>query len=77
MKELFKKTINVPGLFFLSGISGLIYETVWFRMLIRVFGTTFEATSAVLAVFMGGLALGAWLAGKRTDDLKNILKTYA
>lgn len=77
MKDLFKKNINVPGLFFLSGISGLIYETVWFRMLIRVFGTTLEATSAVLAVFMGGLALGAWLAGKRTDGLKNALKAYA
>ncbi len=77
MKELLKKPINVPGLFFLSGISGLIYETVWFRMLIRVFGTTLEATSAVLAVFMGGLALGAWLAGKKADDLKNTLRIYA
>ncbi len=77
MKDLFKKNINIPFLFFLSGISGLVYETVWFRMLVRVFGTTLEATSTVLAVFMGGLALGAWLAGRRSDSVKNALKTYA
>ena len=77
MNESPDKDLNIPFLFFLSGISGLIYETVWFRMLIRVFGTTLEATSTILAVFMGGLALGAWLAGKKADSIKNPLKTYA
>ncbi|OGR67640.1 MAG: hypothetical protein A2081_00835 [Elusimicrobia bacterium GWC2_61_19] len=77
MKNPFKNHPNVPLLFFISGISGLIYETVWFRMLIRVFGTTLEATSTVLAVFMGGLALGAVLAGKKADGLRNPLKVYA
>ncbi|MBI4801701.1 MAG: fused MFS/spermidine synthase [Elusimicrobia bacterium] len=46
-------------------------------MLIRVFGTTIEATSTALAVFMGGLALGAWLAGRETDKIKNPLRCYA
>lgn len=77
MRNPFKAHPNIPLLFFISGISGLIYETVWFRMLIRVFGTTLEATSTVLAVFMGGLALGAVLAGKKADGLKNPLKFYA
>lgn len=77
MKNIFRRAPNIPLLFFLSGISGLVYETVWFRMLIRVFGTTLEATSTVLAVFMGGLALGAVLAGKKADGLKNPLKIYA
>ena len=71
MRNPFKIQPSIPFLFFISGISGLIYETVWFRMLIRVFGTTLEATSTVLAVFMGGLALGAVLAGKKADGLKN------
>ncbi|OGS52288.1 MAG: hypothetical protein A3J79_03280 [Elusimicrobia bacterium RIFOXYB2_FULL_62_6] len=69
--------MNIPFLFFLSGVSGLIYETVWFRMLIRVFGTTIEATSTALAVFMGGLALGAWLAGRKSDAVRNPLRCYA
>lgn len=77
MKNIFNKAPNIPLLFFLSGISGLVFETVWFRMLIRVFGTTLEATSTVLAVFMGGLALGAVLAGRKADGLKNPLKVYA
>lgn len=77
MRNLLKARPNIPLLFFISGVSGLIYETVWFRMLIRVFGGTLEATSTVLAVFMGGLALGAVLAGRRADGLKNPLKIYA
>ncbi|HCC47463.1 MAG TPA: hypothetical protein DEQ38_05015 [Elusimicrobia bacterium] len=77
IKNFLNSRPNIPLLFFLSGVSGLIYETVWFRMLIRVFGTTLEATSTVLAVFMGGLALGAVIAGKKADGAKNPLKAYA
>jgi spermidine synthase len=77
MKNPLTNHPSVPLLFFLSGVSGLIFETVWFRMLIRVFGSTLEATSTVLAVFMGGLAIGAVLAGRRTARLDNPLKLYA
>src|SRR5947209_6085800 len=42
----------VPGwlylLFFLSGISGLMYEVVWVRMLTRILGSTVYATSTLL-----------------------------
>ena len=54
-------------LVFLSGISGLIYEIVWIRALGRHFGTTAPAISTVLAAFMGGLALGNLLIGRRAD----------
>ncbi|MBI3299017.1 MAG: fused MFS/spermidine synthase [Elusimicrobia bacterium] len=64
-------------LFFLSGVSGLVYQVVWMRMLIRVFGITVDATSAVVAVFMGGLALGSWLAGRRQRTLEPSLRLYA
>jgi len=77
MKNLLRSKPGIPLLFFISGVSGLIYETVWFRMLIRVFGGTLEATSTVLAVFMGGLALGAVIAGRKADGLKNPLRLYA
>lgn len=59
--------IPVPALlllFVVSGASGLVYEVIWMRQLILVFGSTLFATSAVLATFMGGLALGAYLAGR-------------
>lgn len=64
-------------LFFLSGISGLIYETVWLRVLIRVLGSTVYATSIVLAAFMAGLAVGSYVLGRYVDKYKNPLRLYA
>ena len=54
-------------LFFLSGATSLVYEVVWLRQLILIFGSTLFATSAILSTFMGGLALGAFLAGRIMD----------
>ncbi|HYN09992.1 MAG TPA: fused MFS/spermidine synthase [Vicinamibacterales bacterium] len=51
-------------LYGLSGAAGLIYEVLWTRQLTLLMGHTTAATSAVLAAFMGGLALGAALAGR-------------
>jgi spermidine synthase len=63
-------------LFFASGLSSLIYQVVWTRMLVLVFGSTTYATATVLAIFMGGLALGAWLAGRVADRLSNQFLWY-
>jgi spermidine synthase len=57
-------------LFVASGFSSLIYQVVWTRMLVLVFGSTTFATSTVLAVFMGGLALGSFVAGRVSDKIK-------
>jgi predicted membrane-bound spermidine synthase/tetratricopeptide (TPR) repeat protein len=54
-------------LFFLSGISALIYEIVWTRMLTLVFGHTVYSVSVVLAAFMAGLGLGSYLWGASID----------
>lgn len=62
------------GVFFLSGFAGLVYQVVWMRMLVRVFGGTVLATSTVIAVFMGGLALGAAMA---TRWRRTSARTYA
>ncbi len=59
----------VAALFLLSGASGLIFETLWVRMLTTTFGATTFALSTVLTVFMGGLALGGFLAGRLADRL--------
>ncbi|HZI93152.1 MAG TPA: fused MFS/spermidine synthase, partial [Patescibacteria group bacterium] len=64
-------------IFFLSGASGLIYEVVWSRSLVLVFGSTTHAISTVLAAFMGGLALGSYLVGRRGDRFGDPLKVYA
>ena len=51
-------------LFVLSGATSLIYEVLWLRQLILIFGSTQFATSTILSTFMGGLALGAFCAGR-------------
>ena len=61
-------TVSVRPLFLLlyaaSGAAALIYEISWTRLLTLQMGHTVAAASTVLAAFMGGLALGAWIAGK-------------
>jgi spermidine synthase len=63
--------------FFFSGLCGLIYEVVWSRMLTLVFGNTTHAISAVVAVFMLGLAVGSYLCGRWIPKIKNLLRGYA
>src|SRR6059036_3550198 len=54
-------------LFFLSGATGLIYELLWVRVLYQAFGSTIQSVTTVVAAYMGGLGLGAWLLGRRAD----------
>jgi predicted membrane-bound spermidine synthase len=63
--------------FFLSGASSLIFQTIWTRMLHHVFGVTSVAISTVLAVFMAGLGIGNWVAGKYANRIKHPIFAYA
>ena len=51
-------------LFVLSGFAGLVYQSLWSHYLGLVLGHAAYAQSLVLAIFMGGMALGAWLAAR-------------
>jgi spermidine synthase len=65
--------------FFLSGVTGLIYEVLWTRMIVKIIGGAPFAVSIILTVFMGGLGLGSYIAGRVIDDFKNpakLLRTY-
>ena len=68
--------ILVFSLFFLSGAFALIYEVSWVRAMSLQFGSTTLAVSTVVTLFMGGLALGAWIAGKMADRFSNPLARY-
>ncbi|MEQ8819583.1 MAG: fused MFS/spermidine synthase [Sumerlaeia bacterium] len=63
-------------MFLLSGAAGLVYQVVWTRQLTTMFGATLYAVATVLTAFMGGLALGSWLFGKKADSLKRPLLFY-
>ncbi len=63
--------------FGLSGTAALIYQTAWTRQFAIVFGTSELAVATVLAAYMGGLALGAWLAEKFLPRVKRPVLAYA
>ena len=62
--------------FFLSGFAALLYQTVWTRELSFVFGTSELAVAAVLAAYMGGLALGASAAARFVMRLRRPVLAY-
>jgi len=47
-----------------SGAAALVYQVIWNRLLLVVFGSTTSATATVVAAFMGGMALGAWMLAR-------------
>ncbi|MEQ2006152.1 MAG: fused MFS/spermidine synthase, partial [Limisphaerales bacterium] len=63
-------------LFFCSGATALVYEVLWSKYLALMLGSTVQAQTVVLAVFMGGLALGNRLFGRRADAAANPLALY-
>jgi spermidine synthase len=65
------------GAFFLTGATSLILEVVWTRLLLLSLGTTPVAMGAVLGAFMGGMALGSWLAGRRLLQRLSPVAVYA
>ncbi|MGA3142633.1 MAG: fused MFS/spermidine synthase [Verrucomicrobiota bacterium] len=66
----------VLALFFGSGATALVYEVVWSKFLSVMFGSTIYAQTVVLAVFMGGLALGNRIFGGRSDRLRQPVRAY-
>lgn len=65
------------AIFFVSGFCGLIYESIWSHYLKLLLGHAAYAQAVVLVVFVGGLALGAWLTGRVSERLRNPILLYA
>lgn len=63
--------------FLLTGATALVFEVVWTRLLLLSIGATAVAVGAVLGAFMGGMAVGAFLAGRRFAARLDPVVTYA
>jgi spermidine synthase len=76
---LSKKTqfVLICVLFVLSGVAALIYQITWFKHLSYFLGNSTYAQAVVLATFMGGLAIGAWWWGQKSDESQNPLILFA
>src|SRR3989344_6049238 len=61
------------------GFSALIFQVVFAKNLVLLFGLTAPAISTVLAVYFSGLALGSLFFGKIADRFSpdKLLKIYA
>jgi spermidine synthase len=73
-------SILMLSCFFLSGLTGLIYQILWTRMIVKVIGSAPFAVSIILTVFMGGLGLGSFVASRMIDRVKEpqkLLRLYA
>ena len=64
-------------IFTASGFAGLIYESIWTHYLGLILGHSAYAQVLVLALFMGGMALGAWFISRKSALLKQPLIIYA
>jgi spermidine synthase len=64
------------AIFILSGASGLIYEVVWSRQLVLVFGNTTQAIAAILTGYFGGMAVGSLVGGRVADRVRSPLRLY-
>lgn len=60
-----------------SGACALVYQIAWTRDLRLVFGGSTAASAAVVAVFVGGLGLGAWKIGERAERSARPLHLYS
>src|SRR3954464_4101344 len=60
---------GIHVVFIISGISALIYQLVWQRALLMLYGSNTESVAMVVAAFMIGLGLGS-IAGGRASNRK-------
>lgn len=68
---------RLHGALFLSGAAALAYELLWLRAAGTLIGHTVYASAVVIAVFLGGLALGAWVAGRALVGRRPSARLYA
>jgi spermidine synthase len=59
--------------FVVSGFTGLIYESIWSHYLKLFLGHAAYAQALVLAIFMGGMAIGAWIVAHYTSRMRRLL----
>ena len=71
-----RRVFGVALLLFGSGLTALVYQVAWLRELRLIFGSSTPATSAVIAIFLGGLGFGSLVLGQRVDAIEKPLLFY-
>jgi predicted membrane-bound spermidine synthase len=66
----------ILALFVGSGAAGLVYQVVWSRELVLVFGNTTQAVSTIVTAFMAGLGFGSLAGGRWASRSRRPLRLY-
>jgi len=77
MKKTILARFNLCSVFFVSGAVALVYQILWSRQFVTVFGNSAYSISIVLSAFMAGLGVGSLVFGRRADRTKDPLRLYA
>lgn len=67
-KRQFNIVLLIAGI---SGLSAMIYEIVWLRLLIPILSSSTYSFSVILAVFISGITIGSYIVFKVSDRIKN------
>lgn len=70
------RTAIVVCMFVLSGFAALVYQVLFSKELALTFGSQASATYTVIATYMSGMALGAWLGGRVAQRRADSLRLY-
>jgi len=72
-----KNLKTVVALFFIvTGATGLIYQVAWFKYIALFLGNSTYAQMIVLSTFLGGLAAGNYIFGKKSEKILNHVRVY-
>ena len=72
-----KRSRLAKSLLFFSGLTALVYQTIWIKQLTLVVGVDVYAVTTGVSGFFAGLALGSALLGRVADRSRNPLRLYA
>ncbi len=72
-----RSTLAKNLLLFFSGVSALVYQTIWIKQLTLVVGVDVYAVTTGVSGFFAGLALGSFAFGRFADRMPSPLRVYA
>jgi predicted membrane-bound spermidine synthase len=71
-----KLTTLLSFIFFFSGLSAIIYQVVWQRILTIYYGVGAISIALIVSVYMAGLGIGALFGGYLSERIKNKITLY-
>ncbi|MGA2323169.1 MAG: tetratricopeptide repeat protein [Sedimentisphaerales bacterium] len=69
--------LGIYACFFFSGATSLLFEVLWSRQFVTVFGNSSYAISIVLCAYMAGIGLGGLLGGRLADSVTRRTLAFA